>query len=245
MCRWNIIDEGNDNIEAIKIGHNIHRARFIMFISKMKKLSWLRLNMVNAENVEAPNLLSNELRYIDWSYYRVSSYQFLPQKFRFSTYPSKHGILSKVGFVWHSEIRSALINWRTLFPKCGFKRPEKTPLPLRLRLCLRMLDLTLSATAVSKMEKYSKEQMWVSSSRKLVQRLLWIPDLGCSGRHVDNRCSPNITIKEEASDEMRDSMLHDVVWMESFGGKRTWVNGPIREHECNESFNLGRPPALS
>ncbi|GKC78002.1 Toll/interleukin-1 receptor domain-containing protein [Tanacetum coccineum] len=44
--------------------------------------------------------------------------------------------------------------------------------------------------------------MWVSSPRKLVQRLLWIPDLGCSGRHVDNRCSPNIAIKEEASDEV-------------------------------------------
>ncbi|GJZ35996.1 Toll/interleukin-1 receptor domain-containing protein [Tanacetum coccineum] len=196
-----------------------------MFISKMKKLSWLRLNMVNAENVEAPNLLSNELRYIDWSYYRVSSYQFLPQKFRFSTYPSKHGILSKVGFVWHSEIRSALINWRTfchiqidallssIGERCtnlislrleefrGSKGPGKTPFAFRLTHNLRKLNLS---------ECFFEDGEILS-------------DICCSGRHVDNRCSPNITIKEEASDEMRDSMLHDVVWMESFGGKRTWV----------------------
>nr|GEV49978.1 hypothetical protein [Tanacetum cinerariifolium] len=34
--------------------------------------------------------------------------------------------------------------------------------------------------------------------------------------------SPDITIKEEASDDMR-GMFHDVVWGESFGGKVTWV----------------------
>ncbi|GJW35325.1 Toll/interleukin-1 receptor domain-containing protein [Tanacetum coccineum] len=41
--------------------------------------------------------------------------------------------------------------------------------------------------------------------------------------HVSNRwCYPKITIKEEASDDMR-GMFHDVVWGESFGGKLTWV----------------------
>ncbi|GJT47394.1 hypothetical protein Tco_0956109 [Tanacetum coccineum] len=40
--------------------------------------------------------------------------------------------------------------------------------------------------------------------------------------HVDLWSSPDITIKEEASDDMR-GMFHDVVWGESFGGKLTWV----------------------
>nr|GEZ14143.1 Toll/interleukin-1 receptor (TIR) domain-containing protein [Tanacetum cinerariifolium] len=39
--------------------------------------------------------------------------------------------------------------------------------------------------------------------------------------HYDSK-SPDITIKEEASDDMR-GMFHDVVWGESFGGKLTWV----------------------
>ncbi|GKD98137.1 hypothetical protein Tco_1382034 [Tanacetum coccineum] len=33
---------------------------------------------------------------------------------------------------------------------------------------------------------------------------------------------PGVTIKEEASDEMR-GMFHDVVWGENFGDKLTWV----------------------
>ncbi|GJZ51303.1 Toll/interleukin-1 receptor domain-containing protein [Tanacetum coccineum] len=64
----------NDQIEAIKIGHDIHWPQFIMFISKMKKLRWLRLNMVNVENVEAPNFLSNELQYIEWTHYPASPF---------------------------------------------------------------------------------------------------------------------------------------------------------------------------
>ncbi|GJS67057.1 Toll/interleukin-1 receptor domain-containing protein [Tanacetum coccineum] len=42
--------------------------------------------------------------------------------------------------------------------------------------------------------------------------------------HVFSSLSPDITIKEEASDDMR-GMFHDVVWGESFGGERyvTWV----------------------
>ncbi|GKD16744.1 hypothetical protein Tco_1205902, partial [Tanacetum coccineum] len=56
------IDE-NDQIEAIEIGDDIHWPQFIMFISKMKKLRWLRLISWNNEgNGEAPNCLSNELR---------------------------------------------------------------------------------------------------------------------------------------------------------------------------------------
>ncbi|GJV66001.1 Toll/interleukin-1 receptor domain-containing protein [Tanacetum coccineum] len=54
----------NDQIEAIKFDHEFHRPQVIMFISKMKKLRWLRLSMRHAENVEAPNCLSNELRRI-------------------------------------------------------------------------------------------------------------------------------------------------------------------------------------
>ncbi|GJZ63505.1 Toll/interleukin-1 receptor domain-containing protein [Tanacetum coccineum] len=39
---------GNDQIEAIKFGHDIHRPQVIMFISKMKKLRWLRLSMLGS-----------------------------------------------------------------------------------------------------------------------------------------------------------------------------------------------------
>ncbi|GJT49391.1 Toll/interleukin-1 receptor domain-containing protein [Tanacetum coccineum] len=61
----------NDQIEAIKFGHDIHRPQVIMLISKMKKLRWLRLR---SWNNEAPNCLSNELRYIDWNHYPASPF---------------------------------------------------------------------------------------------------------------------------------------------------------------------------
>ncbi|GKB02623.1 Toll/interleukin-1 receptor domain-containing protein [Tanacetum coccineum] len=64
----------NDQIEAIEFGDNIHWPQFIMFISKMKKLRWLRLIRYNEGNVEAPDCLSNELRYIDWAYYSASPF---------------------------------------------------------------------------------------------------------------------------------------------------------------------------
>ncbi|GKE70211.1 Toll/interleukin-1 receptor domain-containing protein, partial [Tanacetum coccineum] len=35
-----------------------------MFVSKMKKLRWLRLRMLDADNMDAPNCLSNELRIV-------------------------------------------------------------------------------------------------------------------------------------------------------------------------------------
>ncbi|GKE58013.1 hypothetical protein Tco_1497198, partial [Tanacetum coccineum] len=40
--------------------------------------------------------------------------------------------------------------------------------------------------------------------------------------YADSTFYPDITIKEEASDYIH-GMFHDVVWGESFGGKRTWV----------------------
>ncbi|GKF64566.1 hypothetical protein Tco_0188014, partial [Tanacetum coccineum] len=65
----------NDQIEAIEFRHNIQRSpQLIMLISKMKKLRWLRLNMFKAENGEAPNCLSNELWYIEWSHYPASPF---------------------------------------------------------------------------------------------------------------------------------------------------------------------------
>ncbi|GJZ23761.1 Toll/interleukin-1 receptor domain-containing protein [Tanacetum coccineum] len=65
----------NDQIEAIEFGHDIHRPKFIMLISKMKKLRWLRLTSWNSEeNGEAPNCLSNELRYIEWDHYPASPF---------------------------------------------------------------------------------------------------------------------------------------------------------------------------
>ncbi|GKE08823.1 Toll/interleukin-1 receptor domain-containing protein [Tanacetum coccineum] len=45
-----------------------------MLISKMKKLRWLRLIGDNKGNGEAPNCLSNELRYIEWAYYPESQF---------------------------------------------------------------------------------------------------------------------------------------------------------------------------
>ncbi|GJS75919.1 Toll/interleukin-1 receptor domain-containing protein [Tanacetum coccineum] len=64
----------NDHIQAIEFDDYIHWPQSIMLISKMKKLRWLRLNMVSVENVEAPNFLSNELRYIDWTDYPTSPF---------------------------------------------------------------------------------------------------------------------------------------------------------------------------
>ncbi|GJT67714.1 Toll/interleukin-1 receptor domain-containing protein [Tanacetum coccineum] len=55
----------NDQIEAIELGDFIN-SQDIMFISKMKKLRWLRLIGYDVGNGEAPNCLSNEYwRYID------------------------------------------------------------------------------------------------------------------------------------------------------------------------------------
>ncbi|GKA05905.1 Toll/interleukin-1 receptor domain-containing protein [Tanacetum coccineum] len=65
----------NDQIEAIKFGHNIDLPQFVMLISKMKKLRWLRLISWNNEgNGEAPNCLSNELRYIRCENYPASPF---------------------------------------------------------------------------------------------------------------------------------------------------------------------------
>ncbi|GKE33607.1 Toll/interleukin-1 receptor domain-containing protein [Tanacetum coccineum] len=61
-------------IEAIEFGDNIHSPQFIMFISKMNKLRWLCLIRYNEGNGEAPNCLSNELQYIEWSLYPASPF---------------------------------------------------------------------------------------------------------------------------------------------------------------------------
>ncbi|GJW56164.1 Toll/interleukin-1 receptor domain-containing protein [Tanacetum coccineum] len=63
----------NDQIEAIELGDFIN-SQDIMFISKMKKLRWLRLIGDNKGNGEAPNCLSNELQYIEWAYYPESQF---------------------------------------------------------------------------------------------------------------------------------------------------------------------------
>ncbi|GJU00124.1 Toll/interleukin-1 receptor domain-containing protein [Tanacetum coccineum] len=64
----------NDQIQAIEFGDNIHRPHVNMFISKMKKLRWLRL--IGDNNDEAPNCLSNELRMQELLW---KGYKHLPQ----------------------------------------------------------------------------------------------------------------------------------------------------------------------
>ncbi|GJU89067.1 Toll/interleukin-1 receptor domain-containing protein [Tanacetum coccineum] len=66
----------NDQIEAIDFNNRIdlpHNDK-IMLISKMKKLRWLRLIGDNTGNGEAPNCLSNELRYIEWDHYPANQF---------------------------------------------------------------------------------------------------------------------------------------------------------------------------
>ncbi|GJY65490.1 Toll/interleukin-1 receptor domain-containing protein, partial [Tanacetum coccineum] len=64
----------NDQIEVIDFNNRIDlpHTEKIMLISKMKKLRWLCL--YSEGNGEAPNCLSNELRYIHWSYYPASPF---------------------------------------------------------------------------------------------------------------------------------------------------------------------------
>ncbi|GJW35323.1 Toll/interleukin-1 receptor domain-containing protein [Tanacetum coccineum] len=65
-----------DQIEAIQFRDFNHRPQIIMLImliSKMKKLRWLRLRFGEG-NGEAPNFLSNELRYIEWYDYPASPF---------------------------------------------------------------------------------------------------------------------------------------------------------------------------
>ncbi|GJT00870.1 Toll/interleukin-1 receptor domain-containing protein [Tanacetum coccineum] len=64
----------NDQIQAIEFRDNIHRSHVNMFISKMKKLRWLRL--IGDNNDEAPNCLSNELRMQELLW---KGYKHLPQ----------------------------------------------------------------------------------------------------------------------------------------------------------------------
>ncbi|GJS78683.1 Toll/interleukin-1 receptor domain-containing protein [Tanacetum coccineum] len=79
----------NDQIEAIEFGGKIYKStQIFMLISKMKKLRWLRLAMYDEApnclsmynelhyegNGEAPNCLSNELRYISWENYPASPF---------------------------------------------------------------------------------------------------------------------------------------------------------------------------
>ncbi|GJV99994.1 Toll/interleukin-1 receptor domain-containing protein [Tanacetum coccineum] len=66
----------NDQIEAIEFGDNridLPHTDKIMLISKMKKLRWLGLTG-DKGNGEAPNCLSNELRYIEWVHYPASAF---------------------------------------------------------------------------------------------------------------------------------------------------------------------------
>ncbi|GJS13268.1 hypothetical protein Tco_0407740 [Tanacetum coccineum] len=74
LCHSNVLE--NDQIEAIDFNNRIdlpHNDK-IMLISKMKKLRWLRLIGDNTGNGEAPNCLSNELRYIEWDHYPANQF---------------------------------------------------------------------------------------------------------------------------------------------------------------------------
>ncbi|GKF45360.1 hypothetical protein Tco_0131912 [Tanacetum coccineum] len=59
--------------EVIDVCDFIDLPQLNMLISKMKKLRWLRLISWN-NNDEAPNCLSNELRYIEWVHYPASAF---------------------------------------------------------------------------------------------------------------------------------------------------------------------------
>ncbi|PWA66199.1 toll/interleukin-1 receptor (TIR) domain-containing protein [Artemisia annua] len=68
MCLGDTTME-NDKIEAIR---DFVPVQFFKFISNMKKLRWIRVIMCN--DIEAPNFISTELRYINWAFYPASPF---------------------------------------------------------------------------------------------------------------------------------------------------------------------------
>ncbi|GKD36238.1 Toll/interleukin-1 receptor domain-containing protein, partial [Tanacetum coccineum] len=95
-----------DQIEAIQFRDFNHRPQIIMLImliSKMKKLRWLRL--YSEGNGEAPNCLSNELRYINWSYYPASPF---PDSFQATNLVFLKLLYSKQKLLWKGYKRARL-----------------------------------------------------------------------------------------------------------------------------------------
>ncbi|PWA82508.1 toll/interleukin-1 receptor (TIR) domain-containing protein [Artemisia annua] len=67
----------NDKIEAIGAYYQspyMVPSPFFKFVSNLKKLRWILVSGRNDNNVEGPNFLSNELRYINWTYYPASPF---------------------------------------------------------------------------------------------------------------------------------------------------------------------------
>ncbi|PWA64080.1 toll/interleukin-1 receptor (TIR) domain-containing protein [Artemisia annua] len=64
----------NDKIEAIGAYFQSPPLLFFKFVSNLKKLRWILASWGYDNNVEGPNFLSNELRYINWAYYPASPF---------------------------------------------------------------------------------------------------------------------------------------------------------------------------
>ncbi|KAK1436882.1 hypothetical protein QVD17_02666 [Tagetes erecta] len=91
LCFGNAITE-NSTIEVVKFG-DIDALNLVKFVSKMKKLRWLSVSTLCQEG---PSYLSNELRYIDWSYYPTNFFPdtFIPKKLVFLKL--EHGMLKEL-----------------------------------------------------------------------------------------------------------------------------------------------------
>nr|XP_043614079.1 disease resistance protein Roq1-like [Erigeron canadensis] len=81
LCSRNATTE-NDKIEAIS-SHNVSSSDFIMVVSNMKKLRFLRVSTRDCHG--GPSFLSNELRYIEWTDYPETPFpeSFQPRKLAF------------------------------------------------------------------------------------------------------------------------------------------------------------------
>ncbi|PWA54929.1 NB-ARC domains-containing protein [Artemisia annua] len=67
----------NHKIEATEYydqSRDLVPSQFFKFVSNLKKLRWITVAMSNDGNVEGPNFLSNELRYINWRNYSASPF---------------------------------------------------------------------------------------------------------------------------------------------------------------------------
>ncbi|GKC88463.1 Toll/interleukin-1 receptor domain-containing protein, partial [Tanacetum coccineum] len=120
------------------------------------------------------------------------------------------------------------------FSKLHFSLSQLTRLKLlNLKNCKRLVKLPELPSSISIIIADGCDKLTTIGNLNENCKWLPLPENWCNDfcgflicavveDHVYSWRSPNITIKEETSDDMH-GMFHDVVWGESFGGKLTWV----------------------
>ncbi|GJU78482.1 Toll/interleukin-1 receptor domain-containing protein [Tanacetum coccineum] len=240
----------NDQIEAIKIGDDIHWPQDIMFISKMKKLRWLRLR---PEKTPFPLPLTRSFRKLDLSGCYLEDGEIQSEIVELSNLQDlnlSHNNFSKLHFSLSQLTRLKLLNFK------GCTRLVKLP-ELPSSIAIFIADGCAKLTSIGNLSENCKWLCYISlvdstviDGNRLLQSMLKgnaiehqsmllrirgleipkqftnrlyagnicrlpLPENWCNNfcgflicavleNHAHSWDSPDITIREEASDDMRE-----------------------------------------